>query len=73
MAPVNVAWVVSFLALVALVSWHYRRAAALLRRWAVDNGYHVVHSEFRLLFGGGPGPALPGTSACAAGPRGPPA
>src|SRR4051812_41477629 len=53
MQPVEIMWVVVVLGLVVLsIVWHYSRASSLLRRWAEENGYRLVHSKYRLFFRG---------------------
>jgi hypothetical protein len=42
---------VGLVAALAIV-WHFSRAASLLRQWAEENGYCVVHSEYRYFFRG---------------------
>ncbi len=32
--------------------WHFARSAAILQKWAVENGYEILEKSYRLLFKG---------------------
>jgi hypothetical protein len=38
--------------IVVWVVWSFSRGRTLLKRWAHENGFQIVHSEFRTLFAG---------------------
>jgi hypothetical protein len=38
--------------LIMITRWHYRRSAAILQKWADDNGYQIVEKELRHFFKG---------------------
>jgi hypothetical protein len=37
---------------IAIVFWHCNRSAAILQKWADDNGYQILEKEFRHFFKG---------------------
>ena len=37
---------------VAAVAWHFSRSRSLRQQWASENGYEILHSEYRHLFRG---------------------
>src|SRR5689334_3622234 len=51
MQAVDIFGIVVVLGLVGLsIVWHFSRSASLLRQWAEENGYLLVHSEYRYFF-----------------------
>jgi hypothetical protein len=37
---------------IAALAWHVSRSRSLLDQWASENGYMILHSEYRYLFKG---------------------
>ncbi len=37
---------------IAAIAWHLSRSRSLLEEWAAENGYQILHSEYRNLFRG---------------------
>lgn len=37
---------------IVMVTWHFSRSNSLLQQWAEQNGYRVVHQEYRTFFKG---------------------
>jgi len=50
----DVAFIVGvvILLVIASVFWHYSRSRSLLQQWADENGFVIVHSEYRSFFKG---------------------
>jgi hypothetical protein len=38
-----------FVIVVFSIAWHFSRSRQLLEKWVVDNGYQLVHREYRSL------------------------
>ncbi len=34
------------------LAWHFSRSRSLLEQWAMENGYELLHTEYRNLFRG---------------------
>ena len=37
---------------IGALAWHFSRSRSLLEKWATENGYQILHSEYRNLFRG---------------------
>lgn len=37
---------------VASIAWRYSRSRSVLELWARENGFEILHSEYRILFRG---------------------
>jgi len=37
---------------VCSIAWHFRRSRSLLQRWADENGYEILESQYRNVFKG---------------------
>ena len=37
---------------IAGIAWHFSRSRSLLEQWAAENGYQILHSEYRNLVKG---------------------
>lgn len=45
--------ILAFLGLIiAIMSWHFSRSHSVLEQWADENGYEILHSEYRHFFRG---------------------
>ncbi len=41
-----------FIAVAALMIWHFRKASSMLARWASENGYRILKKRYRWIFRG---------------------
>ena len=41
--------IVVLVLVVLALAWHYSRSASLLQKWADENGYQILHKEYRYL------------------------
>ena len=37
---------------IGALAWHFFRSRSLLQQWAAENGYEILHSEYRTVFRG---------------------